>query len=111
MVSYLGAFPFGQDAPVVLGFEQMIMVRKALSSTLEQFLSTVSMYYEIKNVLQLHCCATGRKIVPMRNGLIDLATTNRILIGCRNHDSTIRESAEKGQQRPHKATLSKSRGI
>jgi TLD/Domain of unknown function len=26
MVSYLGAFPFGQDAPVVLGFEQMIMV-------------------------------------------------------------------------------------
>ncbi|TVY86633.1 Restriction of telomere capping protein [Lachnellula willkommii] len=26
MVSYLGAFPFGQDAPVVLGFEQMVMV-------------------------------------------------------------------------------------
>ncbi|KAH7379956.1 TLD-domain-containing protein [Cadophora sp. MPI-SDFR-AT-0126] len=26
MVSYLGAFPFGQDAPAVLGFEQMIMV-------------------------------------------------------------------------------------
>jgi hypothetical protein len=26
MISYLGAFPFGQDAPVVLGFEQMIMV-------------------------------------------------------------------------------------
>jgi len=26
MVSYLGAFPFGQDAPVILGFEQMIMV-------------------------------------------------------------------------------------
>lgn len=26
MVSYIGAFPFGQDAPVVLGFEQMIMV-------------------------------------------------------------------------------------
>ncbi|KAL3426856.1 Restriction of telomere capping protein 5 [Phlyctema vagabunda] len=26
MVSYLGAFPFAQDAPVVLGFEQMIMV-------------------------------------------------------------------------------------
>ncbi|KAJ5041759.1 uncharacterized protein L3040_005328 [Drepanopeziza brunnea f. sp. 'multigermtubi'] len=26
MMSYLGAFPFGQDAPVVLGFEQMIMV-------------------------------------------------------------------------------------
>ncbi|QSZ30933.1 hypothetical protein DSL72_000492 [Monilinia vaccinii-corymbosi] len=26
MVSYLGAFPFGKDAPVVLGFEQMIMV-------------------------------------------------------------------------------------
>ena len=26
MVSYLGAFPFGQDAPVVLGFEQIIMV-------------------------------------------------------------------------------------
>ncbi|KAF4636200.1 hypothetical protein G7Y89_g1891 [Cudoniella acicularis] len=26
MASYLGAFPFGQDAPVVLGFEQMIMV-------------------------------------------------------------------------------------
>jgi hypothetical protein len=28
MMSYLGAFPFGQDAPVVLGFEQMIMVRE-----------------------------------------------------------------------------------
>ena len=26
MVSYLGAFPFGQDAPAVLGFEQMTMV-------------------------------------------------------------------------------------
>ncbi|RDL31179.1 Uncharacterized protein BP5553_09968 [Venustampulla echinocandica] len=26
MVSYLGAFPFGQDAPVILGFEQMVMV-------------------------------------------------------------------------------------
>lgn len=26
MASYLGAFPFGQEAPVVLGFEQMIMV-------------------------------------------------------------------------------------
>jgi len=26
MISYLGAFPFGEDAPVVLGFEQMIMV-------------------------------------------------------------------------------------
>ncbi|KAI6711703.1 hypothetical protein PZA11_006336 [Diplocarpon coronariae] len=26
MVSYLGAFPFGKDAPVVLGYEQMIMV-------------------------------------------------------------------------------------
>jgi hypothetical protein len=26
MVSYLGAFPFGKDAPAVLGFEQMIMV-------------------------------------------------------------------------------------
>jgi hypothetical protein len=26
MVSYLGAFPFGEDAPVVLGFGQMIMV-------------------------------------------------------------------------------------
>jgi hypothetical protein len=26
MISYLGAFPFGQEAPVVLGFEQMIMV-------------------------------------------------------------------------------------
>ncbi|KAH8594691.1 TLD-domain-containing protein [Bisporella sp. PMI_857] len=26
MVSYLGAFPFGQDAPIVLGFEQMVMV-------------------------------------------------------------------------------------
>lgn len=26
MLSYLGAFPFGKDAPVVLGFEQMIMV-------------------------------------------------------------------------------------
>jgi hypothetical protein len=26
MISYLGAFPFGQDAPVILGFEQMIMV-------------------------------------------------------------------------------------
>jgi hypothetical protein len=26
MVSYLGAFPFSQDAPAVLGFEQMIMV-------------------------------------------------------------------------------------
>jgi len=30
MVSSLGAFPFGQDAPVVLGFEQMIMVREML---------------------------------------------------------------------------------
>ncbi|CAJ2500150.1 Uu.00g030030.m01.CDS01 [Anthostomella pinea] len=26
MVSYIGAFPFLQDAPVILGFEQMIMV-------------------------------------------------------------------------------------
>ena len=26
MISYLGAFPFGQDAPIVLGLEQMIMV-------------------------------------------------------------------------------------
>ncbi|KAI1318218.1 TLD-domain-containing protein [Xylariaceae sp. FL0255] len=26
MISYLGAFPFLQDAPVILGFEQMIMV-------------------------------------------------------------------------------------
>ena len=26
MISYLGAFPFGQDAPIILGFEQMIMV-------------------------------------------------------------------------------------
>jgi hypothetical protein len=26
MASYLGAFPFGQEAPVVLGFEQMVMV-------------------------------------------------------------------------------------
>lgn len=26
MVSYLGAFPFGQEAPVILGFEQMVMV-------------------------------------------------------------------------------------
>jgi len=26
MLSYLGAFPFGQDAPAVLGFEQLIMV-------------------------------------------------------------------------------------
>ncbi|RDW82515.1 hypothetical protein BP6252_03627 [Coleophoma cylindrospora] len=26
MVSYLGAFPFGHEAPAVLGFEQMIMV-------------------------------------------------------------------------------------
>jgi hypothetical protein len=26
MLSYLGAFPFGKDAPAVLGFEQMIMV-------------------------------------------------------------------------------------
>ena len=25
-LSYLGAFPFGKDAPVVLGFEQMVMV-------------------------------------------------------------------------------------
>jgi hypothetical protein len=49
MVSYLGAFPFGQDAPVVLGFEQMIMVRKIFSSILEQFLSTISTYYEIKD--------------------------------------------------------------
>ncbi|KAG9241492.1 TLD-domain-containing protein [Calycina marina] len=26
IVSYLGAFPFGQDAPIILGFEPMIMI-------------------------------------------------------------------------------------
>jgi hypothetical protein len=47
MVSYLGAFPFGQDAPVVLGFEQMIMVREPVSSTLGLFSPTPFVQHEI----------------------------------------------------------------
>jgi hypothetical protein len=38
MVSYLGAFPFGQDAPVVLGFEQMIMVVVIMSERYQRVL-------------------------------------------------------------------------
>jgi hypothetical protein len=38
MVSYLGAFPFGQNAPVVLGFEQMIMVVVIMSERYQRVL-------------------------------------------------------------------------
>lgn len=38
MLSYLGAFPFGQDAPVVLGFEQMIMVVVIMSERYQRVL-------------------------------------------------------------------------
>jgi hypothetical protein len=38
MLSYLGAFPFGNDAPVVLGFEQMIMVVVIMSERYQRVL-------------------------------------------------------------------------
>lgn len=44
MVSYLGAFPFGQDAPVVLGFEQMIMVIPFLSYIVSSICSACCVY-------------------------------------------------------------------
>jgi hypothetical protein len=44
MVSYLGAFPFGQDAPVVLGFERMIMVIPSLQYTVNSNCSACCEY-------------------------------------------------------------------
>lgn len=38
MVSYLGAFPFGEEAPVVLGLEQMIMVVVIMTQRYERVL-------------------------------------------------------------------------
>lgn len=38
MMSYLGAFPFGQDAPAVLGFEQMIIVVVILTQRYQRVL-------------------------------------------------------------------------
>ncbi|KAI0160781.1 TLD-domain-containing protein [Xylariaceae sp. FL1272] len=39
MMSYLGAFPFFQDAPVILGFEQMIMVEAIMTERYKNILA------------------------------------------------------------------------
>ncbi|KAL2179402.1 TLD-domain-containing protein [Thermothelomyces heterothallicus CBS 202.75] len=43
MVSYLGAFPFFQDAPVVLGLEQLIMVVTVLTDRCRKVLASSGM--------------------------------------------------------------------
>ncbi|XXH02991.1 hypothetical protein Hte_009381 [Hypoxylon texense] len=42
MLTYIGAFPFLQDAPVILGFEQMIMVVAIMTERYTKILSSVS---------------------------------------------------------------------
>jgi hypothetical protein len=90
MVSYLGAFPFGQDAPVVLGFEQMIMVRHSLLC-LCRVEGSCSAIWEFRDSLVQYISIVEEPIGRVNNGLCAQYSiiTNRFIIGGRHHDSKI----------------------
>lgn len=91
MVSYLGAFPFGQDAPVVLGFEQMIMVIPSLNCIIgsSYYANCVYLSCPINRELFNLCPSAALEAYTRQYSYLNMMLTEYPLLGSCYYDATI----------------------